>query len=98
MGSKGGQTLNAFQNIRGLAEEIFGRLRRIVGHIGKGAESRHIGKIASVEAADIGIDHAAVNNIAGRHEHIVIEMVAGSEIIHRSGGNIAQRRGILQSH
>ena len=95
IGAQRGEPLGALQQIGQLAQRVFTALWRGVGHIGKGAEGCHIGKICVAEAAHIQLDRRAADGGLRRLFHAPGQAQGGGKIIGGAGGNIAQHRRLL---
>ena len=98
VGLERGQPLGALHQISQSAQSVFGLLGGDIGHVGKGAEGRHIGKIPFAELAHIHADRHTVHSPLGSFDHGFGDAQRRGKIVGGTGGNIAQRRAALQMH
>ncbi|MPN31584.1 hypothetical protein SDC9_179058 [bioreactor metagenome] len=93
---EGTQPGGGLHQIGQMAEGVFKRLRRAVGHVGKCAEGRHIDEGPLVEPAHVaGVEHAGGGH-PGRPLHVLGQAEILGKIVGGPGGDIAQGGRVFQ--
>ena len=98
IGLEGGQPLGALHQISQPAQRVFDVLGRDIGHIGKGAEGRHIGEKPFAELTHVHADRHTVHRCLSSFEHDFGNSQRGRKIVGGAGRDISQRRSALQMH
>ena len=98
IGLEGGQPLGALHQISQPAQRVFDVLGRDIGHIGKGAEGRHIGKKPFAELTHVHADRHTVHRCLGGLKHGFGDAQRGRKIVGGAGRDISQRRSAFQMH
>ena len=80
-----------------MPQQVFRRLRRGVGHVGKQPEGRHVSKKAAIRPAEVaGAEHAAAGR-RGDLRQILRQVQVPGKIVSGPGGDVPEcRPGLLR--